>query len=118
MKEAFYRVEKIIAGAALAAMAILPLSEILCRNLLSTGIPGSITFVQHLTLWVGFLGAALAAREGKLLALATGSFIPEGRFRRAAQIVSSAVDVEVVAEDAERHGCALDVPARPALTPG
>ena len=36
------------------------------------GIPGAAPFVQHLTLWVGFLGAALAAREGRLLALATG----------------------------------------------
>ena len=57
-------------------MAILPLAEIVVRPLLAGGIPGSIPFVQHLTLWVAFVGAALAAREGKLVALATGSFMP------------------------------------------
>ena len=45
-------------------------------KLFGVGIPGSGPFVQHLTLWIGFLGAAIAAREGKLLALATGTFIP------------------------------------------
>ena len=41
------------------------------------------------------LGAALAAREGKLLALATGTFVPEGRWRRAAQVFSAAVAAAV-----------------------
>jgi len=55
----------------------------------SGGIPGSISFVQHLTLWVGFLGAALAAREGKLIALATATFIPDGRSRQATEIFTA-----------------------------
>src|SRR2546422_11713228 len=72
-------------------MAVLPIAEILARGLLHFGIPGSGAFVQHLILWVAFLGAALAAREGRLLALATVSFIPEGRWRRAAEVFSAAV---------------------------
>ena len=73
-------------------MVLLPLGEIVARSLLGTGIPGSGPFVQHLTLWVGFLGAALAARDGKLLSLATRSFLKEGSaWRRTAQIFSSAV---------------------------
>ncbi len=64
-------------------MAVLPLAEILARQLFGFGIPGSGPFVQHLTLWVGFIGAVLAAREGKMLSLATGAFIPEGRWRTA-----------------------------------
>ncbi|TMQ52097.1 MAG: TRAP transporter large permease subunit [Candidatus Eisenbacteria bacterium] len=78
-------------------MAVLPIAEILARGLLHFGIPGSGPFVQHLTLWVAFLGAALAAREGRLLALATTTFIPEGRWRRAAEIFSSAVGACVAA---------------------
>ena len=74
-------VEDGIASLALAAMVVLPLAEIVFRRLAGQGIPGSGPFVQHLTLWVGFLGAAIAAREGKLIALATGSFIPQGRVR-------------------------------------
>jgi len=70
-------------------MVLLPLSEILTRRFLGRGIAGSGPIVQHLTLWVGFLGAAIAAREGKLLALATGTFIT-GRWRRAADILAAA----------------------------
>ena len=81
--------EELVANLALAAMVLLPLAEILVRPMLSGGIPGSISFVQHLTLWVGFLGAALAAREGKLIALATATFVPEGRTRQATEVFSA-----------------------------
>lgn len=72
-------------------MALLPLAEIVWRAAFKGGIPGSGPFVQHLTLWVGFLGAGLAARDGRLLALATGTMIPAGRWRRAAEITAAAV---------------------------
>ncbi|MGH7730590.1 MAG: TRAP transporter large permease subunit [Candidatus Eiseniibacteriota bacterium] len=78
-------------------MAVLPLLEIAWRAVFKSGIPGSGPYVQHLTLWVGFLGAAIAAREGQLLSLATGTFIPEGRGRRVAAIVSAAVAAAVAA---------------------
>ncbi len=82
---------------ALAVMVVLPLAEIVARSLFETGVPGAGAFTQHLTLWVGFLGAALAAKEGKLLALATGEFLPEGRFRQAAKIFTGAVGAGVSA---------------------
>jgi C4-dicarboxylate transporter DctM subunit len=84
-------VEDLVAAAALAGMVLLPLLEIAVRRVLGVGIPASGPIVQHLVLWVAFLGAAIAARDDKLLALATGTFIPEGRFRRAASIFSGAV---------------------------
>ena len=71
-------VEDGVASLALLAMVVLPLLEIVVRRLFGVGVPGSGPIVQHLTLWVGFLGAAIAARDGKLLALATGTFIPAG----------------------------------------
>src|SRR5215831_118826 len=83
-------IEDGIAAMALAAMVVLPLAEIITRRLFGVGVPGSGPFVQHLTLWVGFLGAAIAAREGKLLALATGTFVPQ-RWRRATTVFASAV---------------------------
>ena len=83
-------IEDGIAATALAAMVVLPLAEIIARRLFGVGLPGSGPFVQHLTLWIGFLGAAIAAREGKLLALATGTFVPE-RWRRATTAFASAV---------------------------
>jgi tripartite ATP-independent transporter DctM subunit len=78
------------ASLALLVMVVLPLLEIIVRRLFGVGVPGSGPIVQHLTLWVGFLGAAIAAREGKLLALATGTFIPQGRWRRAADVLAAA----------------------------
>ena len=90
MKRALVRLEDLIASFALLVMVLLPLGEIVVRKAFGRGIPGSGPIVQHLTLWVGFLGAAIAARDGKLLALATGTFIPAGRWRRAAGILAAA----------------------------
>ncbi|MDE2851729.1 MAG: TRAP transporter large permease subunit [Acidobacteriota bacterium] len=78
----------------LGAMVVLPLAEIVVRQL-GTGIPGALPFEQHLTLWVAFLGAALAAREGRLLALATGNFLPEGRFRAVAAVFTGGVSAMI-----------------------
>ena len=85
------------AALALALMALLPLAEIVVRPLLTGGIPGSIPFVQHLTLWVAFLGAGIAARQDKLIALATATFIPEGAARRAARAFAATVGAAVTA---------------------
>ena len=87
--------EQAVANVALAAMVVLPLAEIVVRPLVAGGIPGSIQFVQHFTLWVGFLGAALAARDGKLIALATATFIPEGRARDATRVFAAGVGAAV-----------------------
>ncbi len=76
---------------------LLPLAEAASRAVLGLGIPGSGPFTQHLTLWVGFLGAALAAREGKLLAFATGEFLGAGRVKAVARIVSGGVAAAVLA---------------------
>ncbi len=74
---------------------VLPLAEMAWRGLFHAGIPGSGPIAQHLVLWVGFLGAAIAAREGRLLALATGAFVPEGRPRRIAEILAGAIGAMV-----------------------
>lgn len=78
MRQAAARAENILATLALGGIMLLPLAEIVVRHFFSAGIPGSAPFAQNLTLWVGLLGAAIAAREGKLLTLATGEFLPKG----------------------------------------
>ncbi len=87
--------EEFVASCLLAAMVLLPIAEILVRIVFNVGIPGSGPFVQHLTLWVGFLGAALAARHRRLIALATASFIPDGSLRRVIEIAVAAVGAAV-----------------------
>lgn len=87
--------EEGLAALALVAMVVLPIAEIVVRRLAGVGIPGSQPFVQHLTLWVGFLGAALAARDGRLLALAAATFVPAGRPRAAARVYAATIGAAV-----------------------
>jgi tripartite ATP-independent transporter DctM subunit len=70
------RTEDALAVAVLGVMSLLPLAEALTREWGGGGVAGSTTVVQHMTLWISFLGAALAARSNRLLALSTGSFLP------------------------------------------
>jgi tripartite ATP-independent transporter DctM subunit len=88
------RIEEWIAAAALLVMLVLPLAEIVVRKLFTTGIPGAASFVQHLTLWVAFLGAALAARDNRLLALATSAALPR-RARLFASVFAATVAVAI-----------------------
>jgi C4-dicarboxylate transporter, DctM subunit len=85
------RAEDTLATFALLGVMGLPLTEIAVRRLLGVGVPGVGPFAQNLTLWVGLLGAAIAAREGKLLSLATGEFLPKGRVAAIAHVLAAAV---------------------------
>src|SRR4051794_16088443 len=72
-------VENLALSAALGAMAILPLAEIALRAMLHTGISGAASLTQHLALVASMLGAAVAAREGRLLSLSTIDSLLAGR---------------------------------------
>ena len=90
------RVENGLVIASLATMAALPILEIALRKLFRFGVPGSILIVQHLTLIVTFLGAAIAARSERLLALASGTFLPK-RWQPWAKGIASALGVGICA---------------------
>jgi tripartite ATP-independent transporter DctM subunit len=90
LKTAAVRAENLLATLALGGIMVLPLSEIVSRKFFGTGIAGSGPFAQNLTLWLGLFGAAIAAREGKLLTLATGEFLPKGPIGDIAHIISGA----------------------------
>lgn len=94
---AFDHVEGWVVSAILVGMVLLLAAEMIGRGAFGVGIPGSLPFVQHFTLWLAFLGAALAASEEKLLALATPTFLPKGRPQHIAQIVASMVGAGVTA---------------------
>lgn len=74
---------------ALAAMVLLPCSEILLRKLSQSGLAAADPLTKHLVLLVGTLGAALAARENRLLSLSTLSHHFTGWIKTAAQVFSS-----------------------------
>ncbi len=63
--------EDLLVFVALSLMVLLPLAESFLRRFFHTGISGSTLFVQHLVLYVGMLGGAVAAREERLLSLGT-----------------------------------------------
>ena len=78
----------------LALLTLLPIVEIVLRRF-DSGVPGGTAFVQHLTLVVALLGGALAARDDRLLALATGSLLPAGPVAIAARGLAGFVGAAV-----------------------
>ncbi len=88
------RLEHGLAAGILVAMAVLPLVEVAGREIFGRGIPGAIPLVQHLTLWVAFVGAALAASSDRLLALGTADALPE-RWKNRVQLFTSMVAVGI-----------------------
>ena len=87
--------ENRIASVALGGLMVLPLAQIAARRFLHAAIPGEAAIVSTLTLWLGMLGAAIAAREGKLLTLATGEFLPKGRIGALAHVFAGGVGAMV-----------------------
>jgi tripartite ATP-independent transporter DctM subunit len=83
-------VENLLVSLSLAALVLLPLGEILLRKLFQTGLSGATAFQQHLTLLIGLLGGALAARDRRLLALSTLLNVLKGQWQVLARVFSSA----------------------------
>jgi TRAP-type C4-dicarboxylate transport system permease small subunit len=80
----------------LGTMIALPLLEIVLRQF-SSGIPNAPEFQRHLTLLVGMAGGAIAARESRLLALASSATLFHGRGQFVARILSSSAAAAVTA---------------------
>ncbi len=59
--------EDLALAASLILMAIIPVVEFFGRRWMNAGIPSAADYLRHLTLWVGFLGAVTASREGRHL---------------------------------------------------
>jgi tripartite ATP-independent transporter DctM subunit len=89
------KLENSIISIVLAALVALPLLEAGLRKTLHIGISNSASIVQHLTLVVGMLGAAIAARENRLLALSRLGELLTGRLRKLAAAFSGASAVAV-----------------------
>ena len=63
--ETLGRVEKFLVVVMLSIMILLAFLQIILRNVFSTGISWGDPLVRYLVLWVGFIGAGLASKEGK-----------------------------------------------------
>ena len=80
----------------LTLMVTLPLAEIVLRKF-STGIPSAPNFLRHLTLLVGMVGGVVAARDGRLLALATAPALLRGKWKGFALVFTTGVAAAITA---------------------
>ncbi len=87
----------VFVGLLALTMVALPVVQAVARRVADADIPGASVIVQHLTLWVGFLGALLAAGSGKHLALSTVEAIPAGWPRRVAGLLTRVTSAAVTA---------------------
>jgi tripartite ATP-independent transporter DctM subunit len=90
------RAETLVAAAAILAMAILPVSEMLLRPF-DVSIRGQFEFVKYLTLWVAFVGAMIATREKRHLTLSTGLDILPERLSRYGGLLAAGASTAVTA---------------------
>ncbi len=91
------RLERWLVTFFLLAMIALPAASTVARRFLGRELPGASVLAQHITLWVGFLGAMLATASGRHLALSTLGMIPEGPWRRAAHAFGHAASAAACA---------------------
>ena len=89
------RVEDGLVALAALGIAIFPLADVAARQFFGTYVEGAEAFTAHLTLIVAMFGGAIAARDGKLLTLATGTLLPEGRVRDTAHVIAALIGAAV-----------------------
>ena len=65
LNEKISRVEKFIVTVLLILMILVAFSQIVLRNFFATGIDWGDALVRYLVVWVAFIGAAIATKEGK-----------------------------------------------------
>jgi TRAP-type C4-dicarboxylate transport system permease small subunit len=88
------------------AMVVLSAVQIAARNLAGSGILWIDPLLRYLTLWIGFVGGAVATREGRHIQMdVLGRLLPPRIARlgsRAAQL-AAAITCMILAESAYRH---------------
>jgi TRAP-type C4-dicarboxylate transport system permease small subunit len=58
-------VEKILIIALLSTMVLLSFTQVILRNIFSTGFLWADPLLRHAVLWIGFIGASIAAQQEK-----------------------------------------------------
>ena len=97
MSRVLVSAENLLLALALSVMALLPLVEIALRAVFHVGVSGAASFTQHCVLIAGMLGAGVAARERRLLSLASLDLLARGRGAGLARFISGMVALTVAA---------------------
>lgn len=88
LDEKINRLEQILVAALLTMMILLAFSQIVLRNFFDTGIAWGDALVRYLVVWVGFVGAAIATKEGKHITIDVLSRWITGAGRSTIQTIS------------------------------
>jgi TRAP-type C4-dicarboxylate transport system permease small subunit len=67
------RIENWLSYAAVFLLVLFSVLEIVARTFFQRGFPGSSDYVQHLVIWITFLGGMITSREGRHLSLSVGA---------------------------------------------
>lgn len=82
----------LVAAIMLGVIVFLPLLEMAGRSLFGQGVPGSINYVRHATLWFGYLGAVVAARKSRHISLGFAALMA-GRSKTVAEALANTLAV-------------------------
>ncbi|MCP4629425.1 MAG: TRAP transporter small permease [bacterium] len=88
MDEHISRLEQILISALLTVMILLAFWQIVLRNFFATGIDWGDSLVRYLVVWVGFIGAAIATKEGKHISIDVLTRWITGKGSSAIQVIS------------------------------
>jgi TRAP-type C4-dicarboxylate transport system permease small subunit len=84
------RIEQTLVFILLSIMILIALLQIVLRNFFATGLTWGDPLVRNLVLWVGFIGATIATREGRHISIdVVSQWIPS----RSKVIVEGIIDV-------------------------
>ncbi|MBI5883839.1 MAG: TRAP transporter small permease subunit [Elusimicrobia bacterium] len=86
---ALARVEKAALVAFLSVMVLLSFYQVILRQFFGTGLLWGDTLSRHMVLWAGFIGAALAAAEGKHFAWETAVSALPGRWQSSVKALAA-----------------------------
>ncbi|HPV29317.1 MAG TPA: TRAP transporter small permease, partial [Deltaproteobacteria bacterium] len=92
-----WKIEEWLLVGFLGIMVSLVLIQIVLRNFFATGIMGGSEIVRHLVLWVAFLGAGVAAREGKHIRIDVAGRLLSPRFKCGTDVLTGIFSVVVCA---------------------
>ncbi|MDJ0986918.1 MAG: TRAP transporter small permease [Desulfobacterales bacterium] len=91
------RIEKFTLCTMLSVMILVAFLQIILRNVFSSGISWGDPLVRYLVLWVGFIGASLATKEGKHITIEIFSRWFSGRGNQYLKAISNLISTLVCA---------------------
>ncbi len=70
-------------------MIVLSFSQVMMRNLFSSGLPWADICLRHMVLWVGFIGASLATQHGRHITVDVITKFLSPTWKAAADVLTS-----------------------------